>query len=258
MIHVSLLVDWAGRALITAGWALVAAMVILPLFVLALSLWAGLRPRFVVSMVLRAPFVVLVLVLSRLLSPIVILSQRDPTVTPAWAWWIVPPDHDIAGLPTGHPDLPKGRKGADPMAVAWWELKGPYKSRPKWVDWVRKTFNIHDTRHWFVRLWQLLRNGGGGAMRRMLGERVDDLLITREESPGRTEYLAYRLKDTAGVGGGRIPIQGAQPVVQYLSIEVPFAGRKFELQIGPGKLNDDTPMGGHRYAKWCCTPRLRS
>lgn len=215
--------------------------------VAALGALAGLYrwPRLYVQHVAFAPAVVLVLILSRLLAPLVILTQRDPCKAPGWAWWIAPLDHDIAG------------PGADPMALGWWELDGPYKSRPAWVDWVRKTFNIHDTRHWAVRLWQLLRNGGAGAMYRMLGERTDDMLITRQEAPGRTEYLAYRLKDTAGVGGGRIPLQGAKPKAFYLSIERPFMGRTFSLQIGTAKLNHPVAIGARGYAKWVCTPRLR-
>lgn len=252
------LLAWAHIAGHTLAWMYVVLTVAATATVAGFGVWAGLEPRFVVSMTLRAPVVVAGLVVSRLLAPVAVLCQRDPTRLPAWAALIGPADHDIAGLPTGHPDLPADRKGADPMAVYWWELKGPYKTRPKWVDWVRERFGIHDTRHWFVRLWQLMRNGGAGAMYRLLGMRADTLLITRQEAPGRTEYLAYRWRDTTGVGGGRHPLPSAKPVAQYLSVVLRLLGHKIELQIGPGKLNYSVPFGDRSYCKWVCTARVRS
>lgn len=175
-------------------------------------------------------------VLARILAPLAVATQRDPARLPGWAWWIGPADHDMSGL------------GADPMWLRWWETdEGGGRA---WYCTALRRLGVRSTAHPLVRLLQLMRNGGAGAMYRMLGEPIDDRLITREQDGGRTLYLAYKLKHTVGVGGGRAPMPGARPVAFYLSID---RASGWGTQVGI-KLNHPVRMGSKSYCKLSFSP----
>lgn len=180
-----------------------------------------------------------IFLLARLFAPLAVAMQRTPEKLPGGAWWIGPADHDLCG------------PGADPMWLRWWETdEGGGRA---WYCTALRKAGIRSTAHWLVRLLQLWRNGGAGANYRMLGQRVDELLITREVDGNRTIYLAYRMRDTAGVGGGRIPLPKAKPVVFYLSIDRPSG---WGTQVGI-KLNHPVRIGGKTYCKLHCSPWRR-
>lgn len=130
------------------------------------------------------PLVLLVRALAILLAPVVVWRSPSDTETPAWAWWIVPIDHAIAG------------DRADAMWKHWWELRAPYVSRPRWVDWVRVRLDIHSTRHWIPRFAQLLRNGGNGFNYLVAGVEINGLQITTRR---RGESALHIAKDSYGV-----------------------------------------------------------
>lgn len=195
------------------------------------SLWADWAFRVALS--------IPVWILARLLSPLAVAMQRDPAKLPGWAWWIGPADHDMCG------------PNADPMWLRWWETdEGGGRT---WYCTALKKAGIRDCAHPIVRWLQLWRNGGAGANYRMLGQRVDDLLITRDEAGGRTLYLAYKMKHTAGIGGGREPMPGARPVAFYLSI---YRKSGWNSQLGI-KLNHPVKMAGKTYCKLSCSPWRR-
>lgn len=171
-------------------------------------------------------------IVARLAAPFALIS-RDKTRAPAWAWWIAAVDHDIAG------------PGADPMWRRWWETdEGGGRA---WYCVLGRKLGIRSTLHGLPRLMQLLRNAGAGAMYRGLGLRVDELLIVQADASTR---LAYRLKDTAGVGGGRTPIPGAKPVAFYKSIAWPGG---WHSQLG-WKLNHPVLIGDRTYCKLSFSP----
>ena len=102
-------------------------------------------------------------------------------------------------------------------------------------------------------MFQLWRNGGAGAMYKILGQRTDELLIVKHPQGARTLMLAYRMRDTRGIGAGRFPLPGAQPVVFYLSIDRPSG---WGTQVGI-KLNHPVQIGGKTYCKLSASPWRR-
>lgn len=161
------------------------------------------------------------------LAPVVVWSQKSPETTPDWAAFIVPFDHAIAG------------EHADPMWIRWWETDldrveadGTRRNDRAWYCQLLRLFGIRDTRHWLVRLFQLLRNGGAGGNYGWFGADVRDTLMFHFDlENGGKLTLAYHQNDTFFGDTGLEIAPDAVPEAFYLRVGARRFGWKLNYKV---------------------------